>query len=572
MTSGNAVQVDAADAQSQAHFLVLLDRLETEARNVAPALGLDWDAVMQPGAGGHSPARQALTILRWGLFDEAFYLAANADVAASAYHPLTHYVKCGDAEGRRPNPWFDPRFYWTQFDEMATRSVCALYHYAVLGESLGLRASRAFDPRRYLAAHAALGPWLDKPLTHFLHVGSHAGLTAHRRGPLVRVERVRFEKASPLPRPPRADWARGVNVVGPLDRVLGLAVSARGYVEGLRRAGVKVGCEVRRREFTAQESVRRVPTFPRYRPDADINVVHLNGDAVAAMLSSTGPGLLRGKYNIGVWYWELPTLPPEWQAVMRYFHEFWAATPFVARMLAQSTSRPVHVLPPYLSHLERAAQLGRPDGSPSAFVYCFDANSTLERKNPCALLDAFQAAFPRGRGRDGVRLTLKITYPNRTSPPAARLYAAAAADDRIRIVDRIMADAELHALIASALAYVSPHRSEGLGLTVVEAMAAGVPVIATPFGGVEPFVSTDVAFPIEYRPVELADDHPPYPRGFVWAEPDVGSLAQHLRRVYEDRQEALRRAMVARERVLGYFCSPALIESYRSALRRIAQA
>src|SRR6185503_10216847 len=171
MTNGNGAQVDAADAQSQAHFLVLLDRLETEARNVAPALGLDWDAVMQPGAGGHSPARQALTILRWGLFDEAFYLATNADVAASAYHPLTHYVKCGDAEGRRPNPWFDPRFYWTQFDAPGPRAVCALYHYAALGESLGLRTSRTFDPRRYLAAHPALQPWLDRPLTHFLHVG-----------------------------------------------------------------------------------------------------------------------------------------------------------------------------------------------------------------------------------------------------------------------------------------------------------------------------------------------------------------------------------------------------------------
>jgi glycosyltransferase involved in cell wall biosynthesis len=569
----DAAVPESLDALSRPRFLDLLDRLEADARKVALALGLEWEAVMRPGAGGHSPARQALTILRWGLFDEAFYLAMNADVAASAYHPLTHYVKCGDAEGRRPNPWFDPRFYWTQFDTPGPRAVCALYHYAALGESLGLRASRTFDPRRYVAAHPALQPWVDRPLTHFLHVGREAGLAAHQRRSLTGTDRVRVQKVASWPRPLRADWTHGVNVIGPLDRVLGLGVSARGYLEGLRRAGVdNLGCEVRRHEFAAQEPIGSAPAFPRYRPDADINVVHLNGDSLAAMIATTGDALLKGKYNIGVWYWELPTLPPEWQTVMRYCHEFWAATPFLARTLAQSTSKPVRVLPPYLSHLERLRPLAGDGPSATTFLYCFDANSTLERKNPGALLDAFQAAFTRGSRGAAVRLTLKITYANKTALPAARLYEAAARDDRVTILDRTMTDAQLHALIASASVYVSPHRSEGLGLTVVEAMAAGVPVIATPFGGVEEFVSAEAAFPVDYRLVELPEDYPPYPRGFVWADPDVDSLARRLREAHEDRPEALRRAAVSRERVRRYYCSPALIQSYRAELRRIAAA
>jgi glycosyltransferase involved in cell wall biosynthesis len=109
-------------------------------------------------------------------------------------------------------------------------------------------------------------------------------------------------------------------------------------------------------------------------------------------------------------------------------------------------------------------------------------------------------------------------------------------------------------------------------LTVVEAMAAGVPVIATPFGGVEEFVSADAAFPVDYRLAELPDDYPPYPRGFVWADPDVDSLARRLREAHAARPEALRRAAVARERVLRYYCSPALVEAYRADLRRIAAA
>jgi hypothetical protein len=41
------------------------------------------------------------------LFDTAWYLAANPDVAAAGVDPLQHYIDYGAAEGRDPNPLFD---------------------------------------------------------------------------------------------------------------------------------------------------------------------------------------------------------------------------------------------------------------------------------------------------------------------------------------------------------------------------------------------------------------------------------------------------------------------------------
>ncbi|HYA17539.1 MAG TPA: hypothetical protein VEF06_08745 [Bryobacteraceae bacterium] len=45
------------------------------------------------------------------LFDAAFYLRKNPDVAAAGIDPWKHYQRHGAAEGRKPHPWFQPEFY-----------------------------------------------------------------------------------------------------------------------------------------------------------------------------------------------------------------------------------------------------------------------------------------------------------------------------------------------------------------------------------------------------------------------------------------------------------------------------
>jgi glycosyltransferase involved in cell wall biosynthesis len=568
----NDLSMAVGDPFSSSAFEELLKHLDDEARRLGPSMGLDWVASMEEAPAAHAPARQALTILQLGLFDEKYYLSTYSDIASAGIPGLLHYVNFGDREGRWPNQAFNPNFYRTQFDDGQLHSVCSLYHYAVMGEALGLKASNAFDPHRYLTSNPELRSWLDRPLTHFLHVGLAHGLMVNQRTRLPLSQKVKVNRtASPMVTG-KLDLARGINVIGPLDKVSGLGVSARGYLDGLRAAGITaLGSRAQQREFAIQKSVKGTSAFPAYLEDAAINVVHMNGDTLPIMMQDDGERLLKDKYNIAVWYWELPTLRPEWQVSMNYFHEFWAPTPFIAKALMQCTAKPVRLVPPYLAYLPSLQSQTQPAASASTFVYCFDANSILERKNPGALLDAFHLAFPKGSDEHSARLTFKITYPNRKIPEVARLYKAAAQDSRIKIIDHLLSDAELHSLIGSATAYVSPHRSEGLGLTVIEAMGAGVPVIATPFGGVDAFVTPEAAFPIDYRYVELAGDYVPYPQGFVWADPDVESLARQLSLVHRNRDEAARRARIARQQVLDFFSSTSLIDTYKSELNRISR-
>lgn len=567
-TESAAANTDPFD---QATYLRLLDRLEEHARQEAARMGVDWHATMVASPELHSPHRQALTLLSLGLFDTRHYLDTHPDIAASGVDPLLHYVEHGDREGRWPNPHFDPQTYRAQFDPEGLGSACALYHYAMVGEDLRLGSPTAFDPQRYLMSNPGLQPWLDRPMTHFLHLGKPAGLVLHHRIRLSRQQSVPIPPKAALAIPEGISVDQGVNLIGPLDRISGLGTSARGYLEGLRLAGVhRLGTCARPQDFPRQSSISHPLNLPPFIDKARINIVHMNADTLPTLLEQAGESLFRDRYNIAVWYWELPTLRPEWQVWMKHFHEFWAPTPFIADTLRRSTDKRVTLLPPYLTYLQHLQRTTAPRAPHRNFVYCFDTNSVLERKNPRALLEAFQRACPVNGPHKDVTLTLKITYPDHSAPEVQQLYKACEGDRRIRIIDRLLTEAELFELIGTATAYVSPHRSEGLGLTVVEAMASGVPVIALPVGGLSSFVSSDTALPISYRLMELARDHFPYPQGFVWADPDLDSLTENLRRALERPEEAAPRSQVAKRQVMDYFCSSQLIELYRAQVSRLS--
>jgi len=564
------LQTDPHDPYDPAVYASVLDRLEDKARLEAERQGWDWNAVMGDTLDHSTVQKQALTLLLLGLFDAQHYSSTYPDIASSGADPLLHYVEYGDREGRWPNAHFNPNTYRKHFEPGALDEVCALYHYAVFGEDLGIDVPTAFSPRRYFDSNPELRAWVDRPLTHFLHLGKPAGLVLHHRIRLSNEQKVHLPEKQRARLPNRLSTSRGINVIGPLDKVSGLGVSARGYLEGLRRAGAPLlGTLARHIEFPRQTSLEANQLqLPPFVVGAPVNVFHMNGDTLPSMLEHGGESLLCDAYNIAVWYWELPTLRPEWQSSMKYFDEFWAPTPFIAETLRRSTSKRVTLLPPYLAYLAEMEECN-PAKGPHNFLYCFDANSILERKNPGALLNAFRMAFPQRAATPEVQLTFKITYPDKTNPEVQKIYEAAAHDERIHIVDDLLSEQELHQLIASAAAYVSPHRSEGLGLTVVEAMGSGVPVISTPFSGLGSLVRDDTALPVRFHRVELPDDYFPYPRGFVWANPDVTSLAQRLREVVDMPQEVKSRTEHARCQVTDYFCSARLVDAYRAEIDRL---
>jgi glycosyltransferase involved in cell wall biosynthesis len=73
--------------------------------------------------------RTARLIRSSGLFDAAYYLRSNPDVAGRGVDAVMHFVEDGAREGRRPNPQFDPAEYLEDFPELRASGANPLAHF-----------------------------------------------------------------------------------------------------------------------------------------------------------------------------------------------------------------------------------------------------------------------------------------------------------------------------------------------------------------------------------------------------------------------------------------------------------
>src|SRR3569623_686405 len=82
-------------------------------------------------------------ITQSGLFDAAYYISNNPDVAALIYDPLLHYLEQGARELRNPNPEFDAPSYMALCREQGQEPENPLLHYIRVREVLPPQPSAA---------------------------------------------------------------------------------------------------------------------------------------------------------------------------------------------------------------------------------------------------------------------------------------------------------------------------------------------------------------------------------------------------------------------------------------------
>jgi glycosyltransferase involved in cell wall biosynthesis len=173
-------------------------------------------------------------------------------------------------------------------------------------------------------------------------------------------------------------------------------------------------------------------------------------------------------------------------------------------------------------HLPQTAKL---------FVFSFDFNSTRIRKNPQAVIEAFQLAFPAEQAQD-VALVIKVL----SSPPDSHdwqwLQARSQEDGRIKVIAEDLERVDLLSLYACCDVFVSLHRSEGFGRGLAEALQLGLAVVATDHGGNTDFCQGPLAHPVPCRSVPIPPQaYPPADEHHHWAEPDINEAAAILRRM-----------------------------------------
>jgi len=328
----------------------------------------------------------------------------------------------------------------------------------------------------------------------------------------------------------------GVNLVGYLKGQFGVAESARSFVWALKNAGIPHKLI----NIESEGQVNNDNTFTKFEEENQypINLVVVNADQSDIFYNKVGQEFFKNKYNIAVWAWELSSFPSQWLDSQKYFDEIWVLSNFVASSLAKSLSIPVvrMTCPVEIDEtklVRNRSKFGLMEDS-FVFLFVFDFMSVFERKNPVALIDAFNKAFTEN---DKATLVIK-TINGFKFPTEFRMMKKLCNKINIKLIDDHLEKEELLSLIASSDCYVSLHRSEGMGLTIAEAMFAGKPVIATAFGGNTDFMNINNSFPVKYKLVELEKDYAAYKKGNIWADPDVEHAASLMRFVFENPNKA----------------------------------
>ena len=325
----------------------------------------------------------------------------------------------------------------------------------------------------------------------------------------------------------------GANLIGFARGELGIGEDIRQVALALEAAGIPVcildfapGKNISQSDDTAERLMSNEPLY-------GINIFCLTGIETTRYVCERGLSTVEGRYNIGLWPWELPDWPENCRHAYACVDEIWGISEFTANAHRFAAPRPVIPmgLPVELGPVgpQTRADFGLPEQA-FLFAFAFDISSSAERKNPEGLIKAFQKAFPREPASE-VGLVLKVSHAETKSRVWKTIRSCAQRDPRIHIIERTMRRPEILALMKACDCYVSLHRGEGFGRCLAEALLLDKQLIATGFSGNMDFCREPRVALVRHtmRPVQPGEYM--WSEGQSWAEPDIDHAAELMRSV-----------------------------------------
>ena len=261
---------------------------------------------------------------------------------------------------------------------------------------------------------------------------------------------------------------------------------------------------------------------------ADIVILHFEPQSLESLFE-TYPAL-KNKYVIGYCVWEADELPIPHQSGLSKVQEVWTCSRYCSDVFTKHHPR-VKCVPHIVERDIDCTDADRQNVQtlisydPDSFYFLMVTKLWDLRKNTTALAEAFRrqrAHMPKAK------LIIKAGPQD---------HADGLSQEGLLLLREQLSNTQMNALYEVADAYVSPHHSEGWGLTLSDAMIFQTPAIATGYSGNCEFMNPGNSLLLDYTVsnIKPEDCFGHFDQSMKWAYPSQEDLEQKLLFLYRTR-------------------------------------
>lgn len=239
---------------------------------------------------------------------------------------------------------------------------------------------------------------------------------------------------------------------------------------------------------------------------------------------------------------------PEWVDMINKADVVWVPSNAVKRMfLFNGVNKKIYIIPHGTDF-----ELYKPNNQPKTDSFVFlSINSWTgeigDRKGTDLLIKAFDEEFKD----EDVRLMLKVStfWQQPINVPSAIYNVLGHINEKIMFSTKYVPESELVTYYQNADVFVAPTRGEGFGLTILNALASGLPVIATKDNnsGHMDFCRANPGVLFVDAPTMAPADPRFYCPGNMQPVPSIESLRKQMRWAYENRNKLPELGLKGRE-------------------------
>jgi len=271
---------------------------------------------------------------------------------------------------------------------------------------------------------------------------------------------------------------------------------------------------------------------------------------------------------------ETTSVPEGWvRTINKHLDEIWVPSKFAKSVfLKEGVKVPIVVIKEGFDPEVFSSKNATSDKS-KFFNHCkkdfvfLSASKWEDRKGWDVLLQAFTEEFT---GIDRVCLAIRSTglkdqLNHQNNPNHARILK----------IDKIAMN-DYPSLFKSADAFILPSHGEGWGRTAMEALAMGLPTIASRWSGLGEFIAPEYSIPINITDVEYAFANEPgnlggkqFAHKHSWARLDKYAVRAALRWVYNNQLEAAKIGERAEQFMNTYYTREVIAEDIHKRLLQI---